>query len=389
MTKRRPKVTALGQAQTYPPGDILKLELDARGWTQVELAEILGRPPRVVSEIVSAKRAISPETAKGLAAAFGTSPEMWMNLEMLYQLSKAKFEDSLVARRAKLYGKFPVKEMLRRGWVDSSDNLNELENNFLTFFAIKSLDDMPVFSHAAKRTEYDSQSSMLQLAWLNRAKQIAKLIETKKFTKAGLKSAIAELQVRLASVKAIKDVPIILSNAGVRLVVVEHLPRAKIDGACFWLDKSSPVIAMSLRYDRVDNFWHTLFHEIDHILRNEGRDQPIVDVLDSYSEDSGQSLPASEKRANKAAANFCIPSNELDVWLRNTSQISAKRKILAFADKMHVHPGILVGQLQRRGKIPYSFHRNMLEKIRHVVIDSAKTDGFGKMIQPKALKGSE
>ena len=99
-------------AEVFAPGEYLKDELEARGWSQIELAEVLGRPPRLISEIVSAKRAITPETAKGFAAAFGTSAQLWMNLETAYQLSKATIEETNVSRRAALYGSYPVKEMI-------------------------------------------------------------------------------------------------------------------------------------------------------------------------------------------------------------------------------------------------------------------------------------
>src|SRR5437660_900016 len=131
-------------AEVSAPGEFLKEELEARGWTQVELAEILDRPPRVISEIVSGKRAITPETAKGLAAALaGTSPHYWMNLETSYQLSRAPAETTAVALRAKLYGSFPVKEMIRRGWVEFSSDLDVLISRFLSYFDIKSLDETP------------------------------------------------------------------------------------------------------------------------------------------------------------------------------------------------------------------------------------------------------
>src|SRR5262245_28749675 len=68
-------------AEVFPPGEFIKEELEAREWTQADLAEILGRPPRLVSEIINGKRAISPETAKGLGEAFGTGAQFWMNLE--------------------------------------------------------------------------------------------------------------------------------------------------------------------------------------------------------------------------------------------------------------------------------------------------------------------
>lgn len=68
-------------AEVFPPGEFLREELDGRGWTQADFAEILGRPPRLVNEIIQGKRRITPETANRLAAALGTSPEFWLHLE--------------------------------------------------------------------------------------------------------------------------------------------------------------------------------------------------------------------------------------------------------------------------------------------------------------------
>lgn len=75
-------------AEVFLPGEVIKEELEARGWGQLELAHIMGRPARVVSEIISGKRAITPETAIGLGAALGTGAAFWINLEGRYQLSK-------------------------------------------------------------------------------------------------------------------------------------------------------------------------------------------------------------------------------------------------------------------------------------------------------------
>src|SRR5258705_9057708 len=84
-------------AEVFPPGEYIKDELDARAWSQAEFAEILGRPPRVVSELINGKRTITPETAKEIAAAFGSTPELWMNLESAYRLSKTKNDEGAVA----------------------------------------------------------------------------------------------------------------------------------------------------------------------------------------------------------------------------------------------------------------------------------------------------
>lgn len=365
-------------AEVFPPGEFLKDELEARGWTQVELSEILDRPPRVVSEIISGKRAITPETAKGLAAAFaGTSPHYWMNLETSYQLSKADLETTTVALRAKLYGNFPVKEMIRRGWIEPSDNLEVLVERFLQYFEIKSLDETPEFKHAAKKSRYDTPDSRLQLAWLIRTKQVAKTVNTGKFSVEALKGAITALRALLSDVRSIAKVPSILAKAGVRFVIVEFLPSAKVDGACFWLDGASPVVALSVRLDRVDNFWHTLFHELDHIVHGEGKDTVIIE---DFEGDRGKRLPPSERRANEVAAECCVPKQSLEAWLASSDRVFSRNKIVNFARQINVHPGLVVGQLQRRDVIPYSFHRELLEKVRGLVAQLDITDGYGRRL---------
>lgn len=86
------------------PGEILKDELDARGWTQSDLAEILGRPIQAINEIINCKEAIVPATAVELSRAFGTSAEFWLNLESAYRLDLLHRQgggNDQIARRAK------------------------------------------------------------------------------------------------------------------------------------------------------------------------------------------------------------------------------------------------------------------------------------------------
>ena len=75
-------------AEAFPPGEFIQEELEARGWTQADLAYIMGRPPRVVSEVVAGKRSVSPQTANELGEAFGTDPQFWLNLEASYRLHR-------------------------------------------------------------------------------------------------------------------------------------------------------------------------------------------------------------------------------------------------------------------------------------------------------------
>lgn len=79
-------------AEVFPPREFIREEIEARGWSQVEFAEILGRPPRLAGELIASKRAVTPETANALAAAFRASAQLWLNLESSYQLSRLKHD---------------------------------------------------------------------------------------------------------------------------------------------------------------------------------------------------------------------------------------------------------------------------------------------------------
>ena len=93
-------------AEVFPPGEYIRDELEARGWTQSDLAEILGRSRPKVNELIQGKRAITLRTARELAAAFGTSAQVWLNLETQWQLWRNQSRDQSiengVAHRAKL-----------------------------------------------------------------------------------------------------------------------------------------------------------------------------------------------------------------------------------------------------------------------------------------------
>ncbi len=78
----------------FAPGEYIRDELEARGWTQQDFASMLNRPLPIVNLIITGKRAVTPETANGLAAAFGNSPEYWISLESAYRLGLANNNDA-------------------------------------------------------------------------------------------------------------------------------------------------------------------------------------------------------------------------------------------------------------------------------------------------------
>ncbi|MCV0424683.1 MAG: HigA family addiction module antidote protein [Roseibium sp.] len=368
-------------AEAFPPGDFLREELEARDWTQTEFAEIIGRPARLVNEIIAGKRGVTPETAMDFAAAFGSSAQYWLNLETAYQLFKSAptgeraARDDRISREAKLRERFPVRELIKRGWVESSESFDALEARVLSFFQIVSAEQTPEFAHAAKRN-YKSELSSNQLAWLFRVRALATAFEGPKYSEKMLRDSLEELEQLTTEPEEIRNVPRLLQDCGVRLVVVEPLPGSKIDGACFWIDKGkTPVIGLSLLHDRIDNFWFVIRHEIEHILRGDGKDQPIIDEKSDGGlwSDAGDEA---EEAANMAASEFCVPSAEIENFIQRVHPIYSEKRIIGFARRIKRHPGLIIGQIQYRTS-RYNLLRKYLIKTRRIITQSALTDGYG------------
>ena len=372
-------------AEVFPPGEFIREELDARRWTQGDLAQIMGRPERLVSELITGKKQITPETARGLAQAFGDDdPLYWMNLDSAYRLSKSAPADDAVARRARLYSRFPVREITKRNWIAPSNTLDVVEHRVCRFFEIANLNERPALAHAAKAVQYDERTA-LQYAWLYRAKELAEASQVASYSAQKLRAALVKLRALLVAPEEIRQVSTILAEAGVRFVIVEFLPGAKIDGATFWLG-DTPVIAMSVRFDRVNNFWFVLRHEIEHVLNQDGK--VIFDIELTESLQRKTALPPEEVRANDAASEFLVPKSELNGFIMRVRPLYSEQRILLFARRIGVHPGIVVGQLQFRDEIPYTHFHKHLVKIREIVTQTAITDGWGTIPPSPRQRGA-
>jgi HTH-type transcriptional regulator/antitoxin HigA len=366
-------------AEVFPPGDFLREELAERGWTQEVFAEIIGKSERLVNEIIAGKREITPPTAQALGAALGTSAQFWMNLETAYRLhlNSERTAADAVSRRARLYSVAPVKEMVKRGWVGGSANVDVIEKRICEFFEIPDIDTVPTFlPHAAKKSaSYESINAPL-MTWLYRARQLARLaLPAGAFRSDSVARIVEKVKPLLQAAPEARQVSRILSEEGIRFVVVEPISKTRVDGVTFWLDARSPVIALSLRYDRVDWFWHTLVHELGHVDARDGQADrlPIVDDFEQMKGD----LPECEKRANAFATSSLVPPAELNDFIARTRPLYSKLKIENFSRRIHVHPGIVVGQLQHRHEIDWSHSRNYLVKVREFVTNSTLTDGWG------------
>ncbi|MCO6419847.1 helix-turn-helix domain-containing protein [Siccirubricoccus sp. KC 17139] len=364
-----------------PPGVYIKMELEARGWSQRDLAFILGQTEQQLSPMLSGKRAITPDMARLLGDAFDMPAQFFANLQSLYDLSNAKSPDPAVRTRATLQTTYPVRDMIRRGWIEDGE-ASLLQLQIERFFEVAN-DDAPsrAVAFAAKRTHYD-ETPPHQLAWVFRIRQLARQIKVPAFSADRLRAALPRLRALMVEAETAREVPAILAECGVRFVIVEVLPNAKIDGVCTWLDDEAPVIGMSTLYDRLDNFWFVLRHEIEHVLLGHGKATAVgmIDHLVGEGASEGNDVAQEERVANLAAADFCVPRQKMDSFYARKHPYFSERDVVGFASLMQLHPGIVVGQLQRRmGR--YDYLRKYQVPVRRHVIERAVTDGWGQAVK--------
>lgn len=349
------------------------------------LAIVLGVDDSVVNKIVSDQRPVSADMAIVLGEVLTLDPDRILTLQKSYDLAKAQITakpDPKRSQRAKLFGGLPVSEMIKRGWlpgVDDVRNVPGVESALTKFFEAKTLDDIEVLPHAPKKTYVSTPATPAQLAWLYRVKQIAQEQLVGRYSPTAVKGAIAKLDPLLNAAEEVRHVPRILNEAGIRFVIVESLKGARIDGVCFWLNDFSPVIGMSLRFDRLDNFWHVLRHEMEHVAQMHGKTKFMLDV-GMESEDDVQAVVDDEERiANDAATAFCVPPNQMKKFWERKYPTFAERDIIGFARTIKVHPALIAGQLRRRMN-RYDRFASLMVKVRSLVAPAATVDGWGDIV---------
>jgi HTH-type transcriptional regulator/antitoxin HigA len=342
-----------------------------RSWTQGDLADVLGRPVQAVNEIITGKKAITPETAVALSKALGNTANFWLNLESAYRLDLLHHSGSGrivdVERRARLLEKVPLKELKRLGWIDVDlKNVAEAEKAVCRFLGTTSMDEEPNVPFAARKAEKYAAHSAAQRAWICRVRDLAARQHVAKYSSVRLARAVAELPKLSTTDDTTRTVPSRLAGLGIRFVVATHLTGTKIDGGTVWLDESAPVVAVSFRYDRMDWFWFTLMHEIAHVLAGDGKDGMMLDQALVGRDADPSTVSDVEKRADQAASMWLIPTDRMNEFIRRTSPYYSRTAILQFAASLEVHPAIVAGQLQNRKEIPYTHHRNLLTNVRHL-----------------------
>jgi len=364
------------------PGQLIAALLSERGWTQRVLAIVLELDETSINRLVADKRPVDAAMALTLEELFSIPAERFLELQKSYDLAKARITarpDTDRATRALLYGGLPIGEMIKRGWIAAGDvrETKKVNTELMRFFGVNRIEDIEILPHAAKKTSVNMVVAPAQLAWLYRVKQIASDMLVGAYSPQAVKAAIAKLRTLTIAPEGVQKVPRILAECGIRFVLVESLPRAKIDGVCFWINDRSPVIGMSLRFDRIDNFWFVLRHECEHVLRLHGKAAAMLDAeLEGDRAGTGPEVAEEERVANEAAQEFCVASASLDAFIARKAPFFSEKDLIGFARILKIHPGILAGQLQRKtGR--YDRFRDHQAKVREIISPNAMKDGWG------------
>ncbi|HXQ36722.1 MAG TPA: HigA family addiction module antitoxin, partial [Anaerolineales bacterium] len=105
------------------PGQLINKLLAERDWDQRFLAYWLGVSDAIVSRVISGARAVDAEMALKLSDVFGIPAERFLSLQQTYDLNKAKLintPDPELAAKAELFGKLPIADMIKRGWIKAN-----------------------------------------------------------------------------------------------------------------------------------------------------------------------------------------------------------------------------------------------------------------------------
>lgn len=323
--------------------------------SQAELAARTGMAKKTINEIIKGKASITPDTALKLERALGRPAHFWNNLERQFQedITRLAEKERLEAHLGWLK-KIPVNVMVKHRWLAKrKDKLAQLEE-VLRFFGIASPDQWErvwrEHQVAYRQTQRFETCAEAVSAWLRQGAIQARQIQCEPFNRKKFQKALEAIRTltREEPQVFVDRLTERCAAAGVAVVFVPELPKTGVSGATRWMGDKA-VIQLSLRYKSNDQLWFTFFHEAGHILKH-GRKEIFIETngLDGKK----------EKEANAFARDKLIPPDELHRFLQHWNQSNAE--IVAFADRIGIAPGIVVGRLQDDSLMPNS-HGNKLK----------------------------
>lgn len=339
-------------AYALAPGEVLLEHLEHASMSQAELSERLGLSRKHINKIVSGEAPIEPATAINLESVFGLPAHIWMGLEARFQEAKARISEiSEMEAESAWLERIPVRAIQKLGWIPNVRGDIEQVKSLREYFGVASLNFLPEVwskvSAAYRRTDgFDNQQWAL-LAWLRQGEKEALNRQCATFDPTCVKSALDDLKQYslMPDVQFVQPLVEHCSALGIALVFVPAPTGAGASGATRWVNKDKAIIQLSLRYKTDDHLWFTFFHEVGHLLLHGKRFQ-FVDF------DGGDATSSFEMEANEFAATTLVPKEALsELVCANDFSDSAIR---AFANRLRIAPGIVVGQLQKKALIRWN-----------------------------------
>jgi HTH-type transcriptional regulator/antitoxin HigA len=250
-----------------------------------------------------------------------------------------------------------VKEMEKRGYFGSSSLKESKKGELLRDFFL------PVGNHLQvvgmmRKSHYRSSPLTDKHALSAWATQVYKKAQSAKITakyKPGVVNPdfMRDLAKRSREENSLITVQGLLKGSGIILIVEPHLPKTYLDGATLLINKDNPVIGITLRYDRLDNFWFTLMHELAHIALH--FDQDISLFYDEIEGVKGVDLNSKERDADKVAREALVPSSKWEV--SPAKLIPSPMAAQSLADELGIHVAIVAGVMRHEHKNYYYLNK--------------------------------
>ncbi len=331
------------------PGTLIKDELQERDdLTQKDLAILLGVKPSFLNEIMNGKRSITADIAILLEKSLDIPAEYWMKFQSQYEIDMAKIKEKNVTkiRLIEIWNIMkqyvPVKYLYKKGYLkdDLSFNISAIQS----IYSVRSIDEL-INKFSERKFVLFKKSEKLQVdeknlfAWTSLAEYLAEIKETNTFNFENIHQLNSDLrEIFYENKNTIEAVDKKLSQYGIKFLTIDKLEKTPIDGYTFWLN-NNPVIAMSLRHDRIDNFAFTVLHEIGHIALHLKNNKQIR-FLDLTKNEENKI----ESEANLYAQENLIPSNVWNDFQNNYITIN-DIQIYKFSNKHRINPAIVLGRL--------------------------------------------
>lgn len=326
------------------PGEELADTLEAFSMTQQDLALRTGLSRKHINRIVQGKELISANVALLFERVLETPASFWINLTRNYELAISKREaESALRGPAKQLSRFPIKDMVRFGWISEGESPAKTAQEVLRFFKVASFSALESvwtqrFAAAYRKADGKNASRDSLAVWIQAGRLRAYSDKTAEFDEARLRAALPELRKLTQRIdKFLPSAGKVLKDAGVGMVMVPHPTGSYANGATYWLMGGRPVIQLSIRYRWCDVVIFTLFHEIGHILKR--HPQSRVYVQDSKAKDPH------EIEADSFAAHTLIPNPAFDAFLKSWDR--SPGAVCDFAKQMDIHPSVVAGRIQK------------------------------------------